>query len=411
MRAEIIAVGSELLSFNRLETNSLHISSRLKTLGIDVVRKVVVGDRESEIGESLSLALKRSDVVAVTGGLGPTNDDITREVVGRVLGRRLREDEKVVNDLRQRYERFGLKLTPNNRKQGLVPEGAELLPNPNGTAPGLFLEAEGALIFLLPGPPRELYPMVENHVLPMIQEKRHSKVVPSRILKVGGEAESKVDSKVESIYKEFREVETTILSSPGVISLYFTWRGEQLGESAERVLDELAARVRQRLGKSVYSDREEELSEAVGRLLTDQSLTVATAESCTGGLIGKLFTDVPGSSAYYLGSVVSYSNSVKEQMLGVSHDLLLRDGAVSESVARQMAIGVAERIGSDIGLATTGIAGPTGGSEEKPVGTVCLGLSIGEQIKVRTLHLPGGREVIRLRTSNLALDWLRREIS
>jgi nicotinamide-nucleotide amidase len=411
MRAEIIAVGSELLSFGRPETNSLHISSRLKTLGIDVLRKVAVGDRPEEITESLSLALKHSDVVAITGGLGPTNDDITREVVAGFLGKELREDEAILEDLGRRYERFGLKLTPNNRKQALVPDGAEVLRNPHGTAPGLCLKSGDKLIFLLPGPPRELIPMVENHVLPIIRQQKAITPVPFRQLKVGGEAESRVDAKVESIYKEYGEVETTILSSPGVISLYFTWIGGTDQEVAEQVLGELTSRIKQRLGKSVYSSCEEDLAEVVGRLLKDRSLTVATAESCTGGLIGKLLTDVSGSSAYYLGSIVSYSNEVKEKVLGVPGALLRRDGAVSESVAGEMAFRVSNILGADVGLATTGIAGPTGGTKEKPVGTICLGLSIQDRSRTRTLHLPGGREVVRLRTSNLALDWLRREIS
>jgi nicotinamide-nucleotide amidase len=411
MRAEIIAVGSELLSFGRPETNSLHISSKLKTLGIDVLRKAAVGDRPEEIRESLSLALKHSDVVAITGGLGPTNDDITREVVAGFLGMELREDQSILEDLKRRYERFGLKLTPNNRKQALVPNGAEVLRNPHGTAPGLCLKPGDKLVFLLPGPPRELIPMVENHVLPIIRRQKEVNPVPFKQLKVGGEAESKVDAKVESIYKEYGEVETTILSSPGVISLYFTWIGGTDQKVAEQVLSELTDRIKQRLGKSVYSSCEEDLAEAVGRLLKDKSLTVATAESCTGGLIGKLLTDVSGSSDYYLGSVISYSNDVKEKVLGVPGSLLQSEGAVSESVAGEMAARVRDKLGADIGLSTTGIAGPGGGTDEKPVGTICLGLSTEDYSRTRTLHLPGGREVVRLRTSNLALDWLRREIT
>jgi len=410
MRAEIIAVGSELLSLERPETDSLFISSRLKTLGIDVLRKFVVGDREQELTESLSLALKRSDVVTITGGLGPTNDDMTREVVARFLGRELKEDQEIIDDLQRRYERFGLKLTPNNRKQAMVPAGAEVLPNPHGTAPGLFLKVADGLLFLLPGPPRELCPMVEKYVLSIIRRYKQVQPVPVRQLKVGGEAESRVDAKIESIYTEYRDVETTILSSPGVISLYFAWKGDPELEAADEVLDELSDRVKQRLGNSVFSNREEELAEAVGKLLKKRSLTLATAESCTGGLIGKLLTDVSGSSAYYLGSIVSYNNSVKEELLGVPRSLLETDGAVSESVARQMAVEVRDKIGSDVGLSVTGIAGPGGGTEDKPVGTIWLGLSMHDNTKTRPLLLPGLREAVRLRTSNLALDWLRREI-
>jgi nicotinamide-nucleotide amidase len=252
--------------------------------------------------------------------------------------------------------------------------------------------------------------MVDDQILPIIRKYKEVRPVFSRQLKVAGEAESRVDARIDSVCREYTDVETTILSSPGIISLYFTWKGDPDKESATQQLDELVGKVREKLGKKVFSDQDDTLAKTLGELLEHRSLTIATAESCTGGLIGKLLTDVPGSSSYYLGSVVCYSNAVKERVLGVDVEALEREGAVSESVARQLAEGVRERLESDIGLATTGIAGPGGGSEEKPVGTVWLGLSWQGGTETRKLFLPGGREAVRMRSSNLALDWVRRKI-
>lgn len=410
MRAEIIAVGSELLSFSRTETNSLFIASKLIPLGFEIPRKWVVGDREGEIRHALQTATDNADVVIVTGGLGPTNDDITREVTASLLGRALKEDSRILAGLEERYGRFGLRLTANNRKQAQVPESAVVIPNPNGTAPGLLLVEGRTLVFLLPGPPRELYPMVEDQVLPLIKQYKRTSQVFSRQLKVAGEAESRVDSRIEGIYKAYPEVETTILSSPGIISLYFVWKGAEDSEGANRTLDELSSRVEGELGDSVFTRDESSLAEVLGNRLRQDALTLATAESCTGGWISKMLTDVPGSSDYFLGGVVCYSNAVKESVLGVPSDLLADHGAVSEAVAASLARGVQKLLGSDIGLAVTGIAGPGGGSEEKPVGTVFLGLALKDRCEVRKLSLPGDRDMVRKRTSNLALDWLRRRL-
>lgn len=410
MRAEIIAVGSELLSFSRTETNSLFIASKLIPLGFEIPRKWVVGDREGEIRAALQAAADVADVVIVTGGLGPTNDDITREVTAAFLGRSLKEDSRILAVLEERYGRFGLRLTENNRKQAQVPESAHVIPNPQGTAPGLLLVEGKTLIFLLPGPPRELYPMVDAHVLPLIQQHKKTSKVFSRQLKVAGEAESRVDSRIENIYKAYPEVETTILSSPGIISLYFVWKGDENSARADQTLDELSSRVESELGESVFTRGECSLAEVLGNSLRKDSLTLATAESCTGGWISKMLTDVPGSSDYFLGGVVCYSNAIKESLLGVPSELLAEYGAVSEEVASSLARGVQKLLRSDIGLAVTGIAGPGGGTEEKPVGTVFLGLALGNTVEVRKLSLPGDRDMVRKRTSNIALDWLRRRL-
>lgn len=410
MRAEIIAVGSELLSPTRPETNSLFLTLQLHTLGVQVARKFVVGDDRAEIAEAVRLALRKAEIVILTGGLGPTNDDLTREAVAGELGLPLREDPELLQALQRRYGCLGIPLTENNRRQARVPQGAEVIPNPHGTAPGLLLREEERLIFLLPGPPRELEPMVREQVLQRIQA--HKKVSPrySRQLKVAGFTESALDARIESIYQGYPDIETTILASPGVIHLFFLWKGRPREAAADRKLEELCHRIREELREAVFTDQEESLAEVVGRLLRKQGKTLSVAESCTGGWLAKLITDVPGSSEYFLGGIVAYDNRVKHSLLGVERRLIERAGAVSEEVAAQMAEGILRRTGSDLALSITGIAGPTGGSEEKPVGTVCMGLSgVGDTQTLRQ-RLPGNRENIRLRSAQLALDWLRRAL-
>lgn len=411
MRAEIIAVGSELLSFGRAETNSLLLASRLVPLGIDIARKYVVGDRESDLRECLSLALAHSDLVLFSGGLGPTNDDLTRETVAGFLHRPLREDPDLVQGLRERYRRFRIPVKANSLRQAMVPEGAKILPNPRGTAPGLLLAVGDKRIFLLPGPPRELGPMLDDQVVPFLREQFDLKPAPLRVLNIGGEAESAVDARVGPIYLEYEpQVETTILSSPGVITLYFLWKGTGGPDQAQPVLEELVGRVRAELGVAVYSELDESPARALGKLLTERRLTLAVAESCTGGLLGKLVTDVPGSSAYFLGGILCYSNEAKLKLLGVDPGDLAAAGAVSEPVAAQLAAGVRRILGSSVGLSATGIAGPGGGTPEKPVGTVFVGLSREAGTRVRRLNMPGDRDSVRMRTCQTAIDWLRREL-
>jgi nicotinamide-nucleotide amidase len=253
--------------------------------------------------------------------------------------------------------------------------------------------------------------MVEQCVLPLIRRERNIVPVRSRHLKAAGEAESKVDARVEPIYKNYPNVETTILSSPGIVSLHFTWRGDPFSKEAETVLDELVNHIEAELGHSVFTHSEESLAAVLGNRLRARSLTLATAESCTGGWIGKLLTDVSGSSEFFRGGVVSYSDEAKRDLLGVRASDLEQYGAVSEVVAGQMAAGVRSRFQADVGLSVTGIAGPEGGRPEKPVGTVYLGLSLARGDQTRSLFLPGGREAVRLRTCHLALDWVRREIT
>ncbi len=410
VQADMIAVGAEMLTEFRTETNSLFVTSQLNALGISVRRKVVVGDDEDLIAQTLLASLQEVQIVILSGGLGPTSDDVTREGVSAALGLRLELDAGVIEHLEKLYERFGYRMTENNRRQALVPQGATVLRNPRGTAPGLFLKKGDSLVFLLPGPPRELKPMVVEKVVPLIREHFPVRVRPSRQLRVASMAESAVDARAEPIYKQYPEVETTILSSPGVIDLFFFWGGEDAISLAESRLDDLTAEIKKDFGKSIFADGPDELESVVGTLLREKKLCLATAESCTGGLLSKLVTDVPGSSEYYLGGVVSYANALKTKWLDVSPRDLEEFGAVSQRVAARMARGICESTGADIGLSITGIAGPEGGSLEKPLGTIFLGLFDGTEPKVWEKRLPGGRETVRLRSARLSLDLLRRHL-
>ena len=413
IRAEIIAVGSELLTPWRLDTNSLFITRHLNLIGALVVRKTIVGDRPEDLRSSISQALSRSDVVLLTGGLGPTTDDISREVVAEFLGRPLELHEDILDRLRKRYGRMGATMPPNNQRQAFVPAGGVVLSNQNGTAPGLLLEESGKLIFLLPGPPRELEPMVLEQVIPEIKSRLGTEPILSRQLKVAGEAESRVDFLASPIYTSYADVETTILASTGIIDLHFYWRpqgGENAQEVGNRRLDELMAKVQAVLGESVYAQTEQTLEAAVGEILREKRKRLAVAESCTGGLIMQMLTEVPGSSDYLVGGLVTYCNQAKVEWLGVDANDLQAHGAVSSVVAEQMASGVRAKANADIGLAVTGIAGPGGGTAEKPVGLVYLGVSDTSGTESRRLQLNGDRAVVRIRTARIALDWLRRRL-
>jgi nicotinamide-nucleotide amidase len=409
MRAEIIAIGSELLSPWRLDTNSLFITEHLNRVGIHVWRKTIIGDRFDDLTEAFSSALRQAEIVFCIGGLGPTKDDITREVVASVLGRTLAVNEDALRQLERRYARIGVSMTPNNLQQAMVPEGGEVMPNPNGTAPGLFIRHNGRLMFLLPGPPHELKAMVVDQVMNLIARYHLASPLIYRHLKVASEGESKVDHLVSPIYKSYDEVETTILASAGIVDLFFYWT-QPVADRSEPVLEELTRRVKETLGASVYTEGEQSLEAVTGALLREKRKTLATAESCTGGFLGKMVTDVPGSSDYYLGGMITYSNDAKSEWLGVDRQLIEKHGAVSPEVARAMAERVRAVAGADFGLSTTGIAGPTGASAEKPVGLVYIGIADQTGSEARRLQLPGDREMVRLRSARLAIDWLRRRL-
>ena len=409
LTAEIIAIGSELLAPDRTDTNSLWLTEKLNSIGIEVKLKTIVGDDDARLEETIKDAVKRSRVVITTGGLGPTEDDITRKVAARALGRRLFLDESLLEELRNRFQSFGLTMPERNSRQAMVIDGAEVLANPNGTAPGLFIEHEDTSIALLPGPPREMRPMFENHVQPRLQSKAGHLRVVRRVLRVAGMGESAVDERIAPIYTRYANPQTTILFNKSEIEVQLTARGRTEAE-AETLLDKVSAELESELGHSIFAFQGEKMEEVVGLRLTVGGYTIAVAESCTGGLIAERLTDVPGSSRYFIEGVVTYSNESKTKTLGVEPVLLLEHGAVSAPVAEAMAEGVRKRAATDFGLAVTGIAGPGGGTDEKPVGLVYIALASEVKTEHRKLILPGDRQLIRWRASQAALDLLRRRL-
>jgi nicotinamide-nucleotide amidase len=409
LTAEIIAIGSELLAPDRADTNSLWLTEKLNSIGIEVKLKTIVGDDDARLEEAIKDASRRSKVVITTGGLGPTEDDITRKVAARALGRRLLLDETILAELRERFRSFGHVMPERNSRQAMVIDQAEVLPNPNGSAPGMFIEHEGVAIVLLPGPPREMRPMFENHVQPKLVGRAGPIKVVRRMLRVAGLGESAVDEKIAPIYTQYENPQTTILFNQSEIEIHLTARGRTEAE-AEVLLDRLSEQLEERLGNAVFSFAGEKMEEVVGLKLTVGGYTLSIAESCTGGLIAQRLTEVPGSSKYFVEGVVAYSNDAKTRTLGVDPALILENGAVSAPVARAMAEGIRERAQTDFGLSITGIAGPGGGSEEKPVGLVYIALADDVQTKTRKLQIPGDRQLIRWRASQAALDLLRRRL-
>jgi nicotinamide-nucleotide amidase len=347
--------------------------------------------------------------VITTGGLGPTEDDITRKVAARALGRRLLLDEEVLAWIRGRFESFGRTMPERNSRQAMVIDGSEVLDNPNGTAPGLFLEHEKTSVVLLPGPPREMRPMFDRLVMPKLAAKAGDLRVMRRVLRVAGMGESAVDELIAPVYMKYENPSTTILFNQTEIEIQLTASAKTERE-AETLIDRLTGQLEERLGKAIFSFRGETMEEVVGLKLSVGRYTLAVAESCTGGLIAQRLTDVPGSSKYFVEGVVAYSNDAKQRTLGVEPILLLEHGAVSAPVAEAMADGVRKRAGTDFGLSVTGIAGPDGGSEEKPVGLVYIALSDDVQTEHRKLKIPGDRHLIRWRASQAALDLLRRRL-
>jgi nicotinamide-nucleotide amidase len=409
MRAEIIAVGSELLTPYRLDTNSLFLTSQLNQLGIRVVHKTVVGDTPDDMHSSFQHALERAEVIVSSGGLGPTDDDRTRQAVADLLGRRLRTDEAVLRHIKERFQRFrpGRVMPEINARQALVPEGAAVLPNPNGTAPGLWLESNGHVLILLPGVPTELRALFETQVKPRLARLGEKLRLYTRELRITGLPESEVETRVSPLYALYPNTETTILASPPGIQLHpSVWSDDPA--KAEKLLDEIVDRMALALGEHLYSSHGESLEEVVGRILTENRATIAVAESCTGGLLAERLTNVPGSSFYFLGGVVCYSNELKSRLVDVSPSMIEAKGAVSPDVALALADGVRKLTGARLGIGVTGIAGPGGGTPEKPVGLVYIGLADERGPRQKEFRFLGDRDRIRLFASQSALDMVRR---
>jgi nicotinamide-nucleotide amidase len=413
MRGEIIAVGSEMLTPDRVDTNSLFITGRLNEIGVEIVAKTVAGDDREVLAAQLRLALTRADLVVCTGGLGPTSDDVTREAVAEALGLALYEDRATIERLEQRFARRGVKMPAINRKQAQVPAGAEIIANEKGTAPGLLLQRDGSVIVLLPGPPREMQPMFEALVRGRLARLGGGAVVVRRVLKTTGRTESQIEEVVQPIYARWATaptpVRTTILAMPGQIELHLAVRAES-AEQARVVLDEATVEIAAALGPVLFATDNRRLEEVVGAMLRGRGLWIATAESCTGGLVASRLTDVPGSSDYVERGAVCYSNRAKTEMLGVPEAMIREHGAVSEPVAVAMAHGIRDRAGTDLGVGITGIAGPAGGTPAKPVGTVVVAVAWAGGERVRTLWFPGEREQVKYHSSQAALDMVRRHL-
>ncbi len=407
MKAEIIAVGSELLTPDRVDTDSLFLTEELNKIGIEVVRKTVVGDNREFLRDAFRDALERVPLVISTGGLGPTQDDLTREAVSDVLGRKLRLRDDLVEHIRARFRSFGREMTENNLQQAMVPEGAEPLANSRGTAPGIWIEDSGRMLALLPGPPRELMPMFKEHVLPRLARRVSGARLVHRLIRITGLGESLVDQRIAPIYKRHPEVDTTILASqPGEIHVHLrTWTSDE--SHALKTIDEIVRGFELALSDRIFSQDGSSLEEVVAKLLTLHNATIAAAESCTGGLLAQRLTNIAGSSAYFLGSVVSYSNELKTAWADVPAALIQAKGAVSSEVAIALAEGIRRRAGSTLGVGITGIAGPGGGTEEKPIGTVHIALAHAGGVKEKAVRFVGDREAIRFQASQLALDLIR----
>lgn len=409
MDAEIIAVGSELLTPFRLDTNSLYLTGKLNSLGVEVRFKTIVGDDRARLAEAFRSALARSRFVIITGGLGPTEDDLSREVVAEILNRPLHEDAQVRRRIEARFARLGRTMSPNNLRQAQVPEGAEILENKNGTAPGLWIDHSGAAVILLPGPPRELEAMFDAQCITRLELIIPRTVIRTRVYKVIGLPESEVDQRIAPIYTPYSNPVTTILAAPSAIEIHLRAQASD-NAAAEALVAELGDKVEAELGDSIFSTGGESLEEVVGRYLALRHKTLAVAESCTGGLLSERLTQVPGSSNYFLGGTVCYSNELKTRLAGVPSEVITANGAVSKPVALALAAGIRQLTGASIGIGITGIAGPDGGTSEKPVGLVFIALADEHGTQVREFRFPGDRERVRTLAANAALEVIRRRL-
>ena len=416
MIAEIIAAGSEMLTPFRQDTNSLFLTEGLNDLGIQVAFKTIVGDSLAHLTSAAKTALSRADIILFSGGLGPTEDDNTREAAAAALRVGLRRDEELLEGLRKRFAARDIPMPPNNQKQADILEGATLIPNANGSASGQLIETthmgRKRIVVLLPGPPRELKPMFTNQVKPLLAQTLPPSFLARGLVRMALIPESSVDNRCAPIYKQFADVETTILAGSAEIQLHFACV-KPTREEAEARVAELSEAIEHEMDEDIFSANGDSLEEVVLLMLGMRNLSLVAAESCTGGLLAERLTAVPGSSRYFLGGAVVYSDALKTIFAGVPAETIEREGPVSESVARSLAEGIRERTGSAIGLSITGIAGPgpgTGADEGKPLGLVYIGLSDADGTQVKTLNLMGDRERIRFWASQHALEMVRRHL-
>jgi competence/damage-inducible protein CinA-like protein len=414
VNAEIIAIGSELLTPFRQDTNSLYLTQKLNELGVEISFKTLVGDRRADLTSAVQIALSRVDIVILMGGLGPTEDDLTRECAAQALGRSLHRDQQIVEELRARFAARGWKMSENNERQGDVVDGAEVLPNARGSAPGQFLhisDAGGeAIVILLPGPPHEMKGMFEEQVLFRLRRLTPPRHIATRELKIAMIGESAADKRAAPVYKPRTDVETTILAgTPGEIQLHLRANGNT-PEAAQKKVDSLAEALEDEFEDAVFSSKGESLEQIAGYYLEMRGATLAVAESCTGGLLAERITSVPGSSRYFLGGAVVYDNSIKTALADVPPLLIQEHGAVSLQVATALAEGIRRRCKATLGVGITGVAGPAGGTEQKPVGLVYVALADGNKTDVVERNYPGDRDRIRHWATQQALDMVRRKL-
>lgn len=410
MNAEIVAVGSEMLTPQRVDTNSLYLTGELNNLGVEVVTKYVIGDHLERLRDAVRHAISRSEILIISGGLGPTEDDLTREAVAHALDRKLIFHQDISDALEQRFARLNRKMAEVNKRQAFVIEGATILPNDRGTAPGQWVEESGAVVMLLPGPPHELKAMFERQCLPRLARLVPELVIRTIFLRVAGMGESDLDQLIAPVYKKYQNPATTILAAAGDIQVHLRARCTTVAE-ADALLAEVAGPIELLLGDRIYSRNGDPLEAVVGDLLRSLHATVAVAESCTGGMLGERFTSVAGSSEYFVGGFITYSNAMKIEMLGVTPEMLQEHGAVSQPVAEAMALGARRRTGATYALSITGVAGPPTGTESAPVGTTFIALADAAGTHVLQRQFLGDRTRIRNFASQLALDLLRRRMT
>jgi nicotinamide-nucleotide amidase len=408
MTAEIIAVGSELLTPQRVDTNSLYLTDQLNGLGVEVVTKSVIGDDLNRLADAVRRAVSRSEIVILCGGLGPTEDDLTRDAVAAALDRKLIYHPEITEGLEQRFAQLKRKMVEVNKRQAFLIEGAEMLPNDRGTAPGQWIEDSGSYVMLLPGPPHEMKAMFTRQCLPRLARIVPRQVIQTLVLRVTGMPESDLDQTIAPVYKKYANPTTTILAAGGDLQIHLRARCSTEGEAAA-LLVEVGGPIELLLGDKIYSRNGQSLEEVVGDMLRDRHNTLTVAESCTGGLLGERITSVPGSSTYFLGGFITYSNRMKVECLGVPEETIAEFGAVSKETAEAMALGARRRTGSTYALAITGVAGPDGGTDKKPVGTIFVGLADAAGCQVLHRQFIGDRTRIRQFATQIALDMLRRK--
>lgn len=408
MKAEIITVGTEILLGDIVNTNSQFLAKELASLGLDVYYQSTVGDNESKLMDTLNESLDRSDIIITTGGLGPTNDDITKEVAAKCFSQELVFYDDIWKDIKQYFEKIGVEPTENNKKQAYFPKDCIILNNSNGTAPGAILKKENKMIIVLPGPPKEMIPMFNNELKKHLENLTNYKLI-SRTLRFFGIGESELEDKLSDIINNQTNPTIAPYAKEGEVTLRITAKS-YTRDDADNLIDEVENKIKTVVGKYLYGYGETTLEETVAKLLVEKNLTIAVSESCTGGMVSSMLIDYPGISQVFMEGCVTYSNEAKMSRLGVKKETLDSFGAVSTETAIEMAKGVAMNLKTNVGLSTTGIAGPGGGTTEKPVGLVYIGLYINGKIKVKKLNLAGSREKIRVKATKEALNFLRLEL-